>query len=76
MNTLTHAAPDRPLKAWRAAPSATYHPLTHAVLPGQTIAACGVHVASIGGPWPDSRLCTPLARCPVCAQAMSSESMV
>lgn len=60
----------QPLMGWRQSRTVYRDQLTHAVLPGRTVAECGVVVSVLGEPWPDPGAGTPLARCSICAQAV------
>jgi hypothetical protein len=73
----THATPHAPLSrsvlplmGWRH--PVTTHPdqLTHAVMPGRTVADCGVVIMALGQLWPEPGAGTPLARCSICARAV------
>jgi len=55
---------------WRHQRSTYRDQLTHAVMPGRTVAECGVVVAALGEPWPQPGAGTPLARCSICTQAV------
>jgi hypothetical protein len=63
----------RPLMAWARPDADRHEQLTHAVLPGDQIAACGVIIAVIGDHWPAPPAPTPQPRCPICTQAVHGE---
>lgn len=60
----------RPLMAWQHAGRSYGQQRTHAVLPGQSLPACGTVVNVLGSPWLDPPASSPQARCPVCTQAV------
>jgi hypothetical protein len=59
-----------PVMGWRHSRTVYRDQLTHAVIPGRTVAECGVIVMALGEPWPEPGAGTPLGRCSICAQAV------
>jgi hypothetical protein len=62
----------QPLMGWRHPVTTHRDQLTHAVMPGRTVAECGVVLMALGDPWPEPGAGTPLARCSICTQAVYS----
>ena len=62
----------QPVMGWVDDPAVRAQQLTHAVPPGQTVAACGIRTTVRGDPWPDSmeQWHTLSGRCPICAKAV------
>ncbi len=60
----------RPLMGWRHPITTHRDQLTHAVMPGRTVAECGVVIMVLSEPWPEPGAGTPLARCAICTQAV------
>ena len=60
----------QPLMGWRHPRTTHNDQLTHAVIPGRTVAECGVVVIALGQPWPELGASTPLTRCSICALAV------
>ena len=68
--TATQSHTDQPLTAWRIDPQHNTLQLTHAVMPGRSIAYCGVRITVVGQPWPELGTSTPLSRCSTCTHAV------
>jgi hypothetical protein len=60
----------QPLMGWRHPRTVHRDQLTHAVMPGRTVAECGVVIMVLGEAWPEPGAGTPLARCPICTHSV------
>jgi hypothetical protein len=58
------------LMGWRHPTTPHRDQLTHAVMPGRSVAECGVVIMVLGEPWAKPGAGTPLARCAICTQAV------
>lgn len=60
----------QPFMGWRHPRTTDRDQLTHAVMPGRTVAECGVVIRTLGELWPEPGVGTPIARCSICTQAV------